>query len=174
MPSRRIACRFAPRAMKVTGSPASASFAPTKQPIAPALAGQRGIKLSRLVREPFIVRETGSDTWQSMADGLGRHTAPLNIAMQIKSTETIKQAVIAGMGISFLSAHTVSRELRDGSLTVLDVQDFPKMLHWYVVSRRSKLLPPVAQAFRQFLLNDGADLIAEYVRLTPPAPPVKP
>jgi hypothetical protein len=48
------------------------------------------------------------------------------------------------------------------------------MLHWYVVSRRSKRLPPVAQAFRQFLLNDGADLIAEYVRLTPPAPPVKP
>jgi DNA-binding transcriptional LysR family regulator len=139
-----------------------------------ALAGQRGIKLSRLVREPFIVRETGSDTWQSMADGLGRHTARLNIVMQIKSTETIKQAVIAGMGISFLSAHTVSRELRDGSLTVLDVQDFPKMLHWYVVSRRSKRLPPVAQAFRQFLLNDGADLIAEYVPLALPAPPVKP
>lgn len=41
--------------------------------------------------------------------------------MEIKSTETIKQAVIAGMGISFLSAHTSSLELHVGSLAVLDV-----------------------------------------------------
>ena len=128
-----------------------------------ALAKERRITLARLVREPFIAREVGSDTWQSMADGLGRHLVQLNIAMQIKSTETIKQAVIAGMGISFLSAHTVSRELRDGSLIVLDVQGFPLMLHWYLVQRRTKRLPPVAQAFRQFLLQDGARLIDEIV-----------
>ncbi len=89
--------------------------------------------------------------------------------MQIKSTETIKQAVIAGMGISFLSAHTVSRELRDGSLVVLDVQGFPLMLNWYVVHRRNKRLPPVAQAFRQFLLAEGARLIDEIVPVTAPA-----
>jgi DNA-binding transcriptional LysR family regulator len=85
--------------------------------------------------------------------------------MQIKSTETIKQAVIAGMGISFLSAHTVSRELRAGSLTVLDVQGFPRMLNWYVVQRRNKRLPPVAQAFKQFLLDEGARLIDQIVPL---------
>jgi len=83
--------------------------------------------------------------------------------MEIKSTETIKQAVIAGMGISFLSAHTVSRELRAGSLAMLDVQGFPLMLNWYVVHRRNKRLPPVAQAFREFLLRDGARLIEEIV-----------
>jgi DNA-binding transcriptional LysR family regulator len=83
--------------------------------------------------------------------------------MEIKSTETIKQAVIAGMGISFLSAHTVSRELNAGSLVALDVQGFPRMLNWYVVQRRHKRLPPVAQAFRQFLLDEGARLIAEIV-----------
>ena len=48
--------------------------------------------------------------------------------MEIKSTETIKQAVMAGMGVSFLSAHTISRELQAGSLAVLDVQGFPLML----------------------------------------------
>ena len=63
------------------------------------------------------------------------------------------------MGISFLSAHTVSRELRDGSLVVLDVQGFPLMLDWYLVRRCTKRLPPVAQAFRRFLLDDGARLI---------------
>jgi LysR family transcriptional regulator, low CO2-responsive transcriptional regulator len=131
-----------------------------------ALLGESAIALARLVREPFIVRERGSDTRQSMAHALGRHEAKLNIALEIKSTETIKQAVIAGMGVAFLSAHTVSRELRDGSLALLDVQGFPMQLHWYLVQRRGKRLPPVAQAFREFLLREGAALIERFV----PAP----
>ena len=129
------------------------------------LVHEKRIPMARIVREPFVVREKGSDTWQSMADGFGRHLERLNVTMEIKSTETIKQAVIAGMGVSFMSAHTVSRELRAGSLAVLDVQGLPLMLNWYVVQRRQKRLPPVAQAFRQFLLSDGARLIDETVPL---------
>ena len=125
------------------------------------LASAAAIPMARLAREPFIVREQGSDTWQSMVDGFGRHLARLNITMQIKSTETIKQAVMAGMGVSFLSAHTVSRELQAGSLVVLDVQGFPLMLNWYVVQRRHKRLPPVAQAFKQFLLSEGERLVGD-------------
>jgi LysR family transcriptional regulator, low CO2-responsive transcriptional regulator len=125
------------------------------------LAGRRRIPVSRLAREPFVVREKGSDTWNSMQEGFGVHLSGLNIAMEIKSTETIKQAVMAGMGVSFLSAHTISRELQAASLCVLDVQGFPLMLNWYVVHRRTKRLPPVAQAFRRFLLQDGATLIEQ-------------
>ncbi len=131
------------------------------------LAAKKRIPVSRMAREPFVVREKGSDTWNSMEEGFGRHLADLNIAMEIKSTETIKQAVIAGMGVSFLSAHTVSRELQMGSLTLLDVQGFPLMLHWYVVHRKNKRLPPVAQAFKSFLLNDGSALIEQTVGFSP-------
>ncbi|ABE44706.1 LysR family transcriptional regulator [Polaromonas sp. JS666] len=127
------------------------------------LASKKRIPVSRLAREPFVVREKGSDTWNSMEEGFRGHLADLNIAMEIKSTETIKQALIAGMGVSFLSAHTVSRELQAGSLAVLDVQGFPLMLHWYVVHRKHKRLPPVAQAFKSFLLNDGAAWIEQTV-----------
>ncbi len=125
------------------------------------LAKSRRIAASRIAREPFVVREKASDTWNSMVEGFGAHLPGLNIAMEIRSTETIKQAVMAGMGVSFLSAHTVSRELKAGSLVVLEVQGFPLMLHWYVVHRRAKRLPPVAQAFKAFLLEDGAALIAQ-------------
>jgi DNA-binding transcriptional LysR family regulator len=125
------------------------------------LAHSKRIPVSRISREPFVVREKGSDTWNSMKEGFGDNLPGLNIAMTIRSTETIKQAVIAGMGVTFLSAHTISRELNAGSLTVLDVQGFPLMLHWYVVHRRGKQLPPVAQAFKNFLLADGAGLIAQ-------------
>ena len=127
------------------------------------LASRQRIPVARLAREPFIVREKGSDTWHSMQEGFGAHLAGLNIAMEIKSTETIKQAVMAGMGVSFLSAHTIGRELQAGSLAVLSVQGFPLMLNWYVVHRRSKRLAPVAQAFRNFLLTDGAALIEQTI-----------
>jgi len=148
------------------------AFAPHPYVIvaAPAhpLVGQAGVRVERLLREPFVVREKGSDTWQSMQDGFGAHIDRLNIAMQIKSTETIKQAVMAGLGLGFLSAHTIAQELRSGSLKVLDVRGFPLMLNWYVVQRRHKRLPPVAQAFKDFLLNEGATLIAQ---MMPPAAP---
>ena len=44
-----------------------------------------------------------------------------------------------------------------GNLTVLDVVGFPAHRHWFVVHRRTKRLPPVAEAFKAFLLADGAD-----------------
>jgi DNA-binding transcriptional LysR family regulator len=127
------------------------------------LVGRRGLAVGDVVREPFIVREHGSDTWKSMQDGFGGDLPRINIAMEIRSTETIKQAVMAGFGLSFLSAHTISPELKAGSLRVLDVQGFPLMLNWYVVRRRTKRLPPVAQAFEDFLLSDAASLIAQIV-----------
>lgn len=147
------------------------SFAPHPYVIVAApshpLADTPSISLDRIVREPFVVREKGSDTWSSMEDGFGRHIARLNIAMEIKSTDTIKQAVIAGMGISFLSAHTVSQELQNASLVVLDVKKFPLMLDWYVVHRKNKALPPVALAFKAFLLRDGAALIERFTGIAP-------
>jgi len=127
------------------------------------LVGKKKISMTTLMREPFVVREKGSDTWKSMEEGFGGDLGDISIAMEIRSTETIKQAVIAGMGVSFLSAHTISQELKTGSLRVLDVQGFPLMLNWYVVHRRSKRLAPVAQAFKDFLLSDGASLIAQIV-----------
>ena len=132
------------------------------------LARTARIAASRIAREPFVVREKGSDTWNSMVEGFGEHLPRLNIAMEIRSTETIKQAVMAGMGVSFLSAHTISRELQSGALTVLDVQGFPLMLNWYVVHRNGKRLPPVAQTFKNFLLSDGARLIDQALGMKTP------
>ena len=141
--------------------------APPNHPLAQASR----IPVQRIVREPFVVREKGSDTWNSLVDAFGAHLPSLNVAMEIRSTETIKQAVMAGMGVSFLSAHTISRELQAGSLAVLDVQGFPLMLNWYVVHRRTKRLPPVAQAFKNFLLADGAALIDQALGMkSAPAP----
>lgn len=147
------------------------SFAPHPYVIVAApdhpLAAKKRIPLKAILREPFVVREKGSDTWNSMKEGFGNYIDDINIAMEIKSTETIKQAVIAGLGISFLSAHTIKLELQSGSLAVLDVEGFPLMLNWYLVHRRNKRLPPVALAFKNFLMSDGAALIEQITRVEP-------
>ncbi len=128
-----------------------------------ALTGKRRIPLQALAEESFIVRERGSDTRTAMEEVLAECQLKFNVIMEIRSTETIKQAVIAGMGISFLSAHTIGQELELGRLAVLDVERFPVMRKWHVVHHRNKRLPPVAVAFKEFLLQEGAALIERVV-----------
>ena len=125
------------------------------------LAGKRRLPVGALLDERWLARERGSDTWNSMEDAFGAQLPRLAIAMEIRSTETIKQAVIAGMGIAFLSAHTIGRELRTKQLAVLDVVGFPLQRQWYVVHLRQKVLAPVAAAFKAFLLERGGALIGE-------------
>lgn len=137
------------------------------------LARRRRIPVAALLDEAFIARERGSDTWCCMREAFGSRFASLRIAMEIRSMETIKQSVIAGMGIAFLSAHTLDTERRLGRLAVLDVVGFPARFDWFVVHRRRKHLPAVAQAFREFLLRDGARRIAQWFEV-PGAPSRKP
>jgi DNA-binding transcriptional LysR family regulator len=142
----------------------SEAFAPHPYVIVAApthpLAGRTRTDMRRIVREPFVVRERGSDTWQSMQEAFGSHLEDVQVALEITSTETLKQAVMAGLGIGFVSAHTIAQELRTKSLVVLDVRGFPRVQKWYVVHRRRKRLPPVAQAFKAFLIEEGAGLLA--------------
>src|SRR5256886_15677083 len=98
-------------------------------------------------------REAEPDPCILMCKVSGGYFPRLNIAMEIHSTETIKQAVVAGFGIAFLSAHTIGLDLLAGNLVVLDVQGFPALLNWYLVHNRSKGLPPVAAAFKDFLMR---------------------
>ncbi len=141
------------------------SFAPHPYVIVAApehpLVRARRIPMSTLLQEPFLVRERGSDTWNSMHEAFGRNFSRVRIRMEIQSTETIKQAVVAGMGIAFVSAHTIALERQVGQLAVLDVSGFPVQFDWFVVHRRNKRLPAVAQAFKEFLLRDGAMVIEE-------------
>jgi len=75
------------------------------------------------------------------------------------SNETIKQAVMAGLGISFISAHTVAFEVESGRLAILDVTGLPIVRHWFMVRRTDKRLLPAALALRQFWATRGADFL---------------
>ena len=84
-----------------------------------------------------------------------------HITMEMASNETIKQAVIASMGLSFLSLHTLGLELKNQLLVVLDVEGAPVIRAWNVVNTLSKLLSPAAEVFRYFVLERGESFLAE-------------
>ncbi len=75
--------------------------------------------------------------------------------MEISSNETIKQSVMAGLGIAFISAHAVSRELNDGLLIPLDIVGLPRIRQWFVVRQHDKRMMPAAIKFYEFILNHG-------------------
>ena len=107
----------------------------------------------------FVVREQGSGTRAAMERLFGQHEIPLKVAMEMPSNETIKQAVMAGMGLSFLSLRTVRHELAAGHLALVDVIGLPIVGHWYVTHLRQKKLSPAAKAFKAFLIEQGGPLI---------------
>ena len=123
------------------------------------LVGMRAMPLRRISREPLITREPGSATRLAMEQAFNEAGVVPRIEMEIASNETIKQAVAAGFGVGFLSAHAVQQELALGSLAVVAVRGFPVMRQWYVVHLRDRRLPPITEAFQRFVVREGARLI---------------
>jgi len=128
------------------------------------LAGRRRIPLRTLAGESFLIRERGSGTRAAMEEAFRAAAAGYETSMEASSNETIKQAVIAGMGVSFISLHTVGLELQAGRLVVLDVEGLPVMRDWFVIHLERRRLSPVAAAFRSLLLDDGARILAAAVQ----------
>ena len=129
------------------------------------------LPLDALAGHAFIVREPGSGTRSAMESFFKEHRFEPRISMEMSSNETIKQAVMAGMGLSFLSLHTIGLELRNGLLQLLDVAGAPVIRSWNVVQLLSKMLSPAAEAFRYYVLEEGeAYLVAhDAPLLAPPA-----
>ena len=123
------------------------------------LAKKRRIHWDALRDEPFIFREPGSATRQFFDHLLQAQSLPVRVTMELSGNETIKQAVMAGMGISFLSAHTFKVEIEAGKLAVLHMDDMPKMLDWCLLHRRVSALSGVYGAFREFVLEHGSQLV---------------
>lgn len=119
--------------------------------------------VAALQNDAFIVREQGSGTRAAMAAFFDEHGFRPHITMEMSSNETIKQAVMAGMGLGFLSLHTIGLELRNGLIQVLPVEGTPVMRTWNIVRLQSKVLSPAAEAFRYFVIERGeAHLVAHH------------
>jgi DNA-binding transcriptional LysR family regulator len=123
------------------------------------LAGQRRIRVETLAKQKFIVREPGSGTRLAMQQFFEASNVTCHVGMEMASNETIKQAVMAGMGLSFISRHTIDLETQTHRLVVLDVRGTPVIRQWHVAHLAKKRLSPTAVAFKEFVLRHGAELL---------------
>lgn len=113
------------------------------------LAGQSRIDPEALLEETIIVREEGSGTRILMIRFMDRIGQGMPYeTMTLASNETIKQAVIAGLGVALISQHTVVEELHAGRLVTLDVPGLPMVRTWYLLNRIDKELSPASQRIK--------------------------
>jgi LysR family transcriptional regulator for metE and metH len=123
------------------------------------LAGRAGLPPRALAGEIFLVRELGSGTRHLMEVFFSKARIAPVIGMEIGSNETIKQAVMAGLGLTFISAHTCAAEIRERRLVALDVVGLPMVRNWLVVRLAAKRLMPATRSLRDFLIAEGSSFL---------------
>lgn len=124
------------------------------------LSRRRNAPLLLLKDQEFVVREKGSGTRHAMERLFSEHGIDPPIVMEMPSNETIKQAVMAGMGLSFLSLRTVRHELASGHIVQLDIEGLPIVRHWHVTHMVSKRLSPAASVLKSFLIEEAGPLVS--------------
>jgi DNA-binding transcriptional LysR family regulator len=112
------------------------------------------ITLEQLAREPWLMREKGSGTRNAIERQFAESGITLRPRLELGSNEAIKQAILAGLGISALSRHALTLN-QPGQFAVLDVVGFPILRHWYAVYPAGRQLSVVARAFLDYLLGRG-------------------
>lgn len=124
------------------------------------LAGRKRTDPDELLGETFLCREEGSGSRILMIGYLDRigEGRPYRI-VEMGTNATIKQAVMAGLGVAAISGHTVAPELEAGRLVALPLAGMLIMRTWYLIRLAETEMSPVAAEFRRFLLDLGGDYL---------------
>lgn len=121
--------------------------------------GQReSISLADLCNEPFLMREKGSGTRYAIEELFKEHGLQPNIKMTIESNEAIKHSVMSKLGISIISAHTLTYGGQSG-LVRLPVRELPINSHWFFLWLTDKRPTLIASAFLKHIESNGRELL---------------
>ncbi len=124
------------------------------------LAGAQPTAAQQLAAYPFLLRESGSGTREVIEAALRSIGLELQVRLELGSTEAIKRAVAAGMGLAIVSRMTVADELRSGRLAEIQPFDLPLERELRLVTVRGRPLTPAAQALRRRLLAAAQDSVS--------------
>lgn len=123
------------------------------------LASSAWYELGDVMSEQFVVREMGSGTRTAIERHLRQYGYRCQTSLEMRSNETIKHAVEAGLGLGIVSLHAIQPELDSKRLVVLNVESFPIRRHWHIVSRKGKRLSPVAELFHDFVMKEASRFV---------------
>lgn len=127
------------------------------------LAGQKNIPFARFAAEPFLMREPGSGTRAIARQAFESQGCEPKIRMELSTNEAIKQAIIAGLGVSIMSRYTLGLDVSHEQLAVLDVEGFPIEHNWVFAYPVGKQLPVVAQGFMEFTRKVAKSLVYDHL-----------
>jgi DNA-binding transcriptional LysR family regulator len=126
------------------------------------LAASRTLEVADLTRERFLAREIGSGTRLLMERLFARSGLESSVEIiEMGTNETIKQSVMAGLGVAFISAHTCLSELADGRLVTLKVRGLPLVRQWYMIRRADRLPTKPAEFLRTFMIENWPELAGD-------------
>jgi DNA-binding transcriptional LysR family regulator len=127
------------------------------------LARERAVAFERLAREPFLMREAGSGTRLVAYELFDRHRLEPRVRMELSTNEAVKQAILAGLGVSILSRYTLGLDTDLAQLAALDVQGLPIERPWQIVYPVGKQVSPAAQAFMALARDEARRLVFEHL-----------
>ena len=127
------------------------------------LARSKAIPFAALAHEPFLMREPGSGTRNVAWEAFDRNGIAPRIRMELSTNEAIKQAILAGLGVSILSRYTLGLDTEQDQLAVLDVEGLPIERPGQFVYPVGKQIPPAARAFMDFVRAEGKRLVEDHL-----------
>ena len=115
----------------------------------------KSVVMKDLFIEPFIVREKGSATRYFMENYLKEeksvNISQFNICAEMGSSEAVKEAIIAGLGVSIISIHAIERELAQGILMEIPIQSCWMERNFYLIYRHNFDFRPFHKTFVDFI-----------------------
>ena len=127
------------------------------------LAKEKNIPFTRFAEEPFLMREAGSGTRMIAREIFAEHGLEPKVRMELSTNEAIKQAIIAGLGVSIMSRYTLGLDVTHEQLAVLDVEGFPVERSWVFAYPVGKQLPVLAQGFMDFTRKVARTLVFDHL-----------
>lgn len=127
------------------------------------LAQRKRIPFAALAEEPFLMREPGSGTRLVAYEAFDGHALEPRVRMELSTNEAIKQAILAGLGVSILSRFTLGLDTEQRELAVLDVEGLPIERQWQFVYPVGKQVAPAARAFMDFARAEAKQLVQDHL-----------
>ncbi len=118
-------------------------------------ARSRELAPARLAEEPLLVREEGSATRQVTERTHERAGVSWRAGMELNHTEAIKQAVMAGLGVAFVSVHAVRDEVARRRLATVRLRGLRIRRHFHAIHSEARTLSAGARAFLAILLEQA-------------------
>lgn len=106
----------------------------------------------------FIFREEGSATRLAMEHYISKNKISPKTNMQLTSNEAVKQAVLAGLGISIMPLIGLKNELDNGMMKIIEVKGLPIITNWRLIWLKGKKLSPVATAFLKYIKEEKENI----------------